>query len=297
MVTFRQISPEAAERKLSDDPLEPIRHLFEIEIGMSRRKLALTASRPDVERGAGSRLLAQLLEEPTDDQGDESLSALARLDAEIAAVDNAIEQCRDRRRDMVKAVWAHQAAELKRRAGEIKAEAERHKATTADLLMRLQQHEGVPFGPAQPSPGNMLLINGAWRPEQPTYRPATKSNMMLAEAAALDGQAQALESRQPISAGSITAESVDDLETQIEAWEVMQIACRLDHAIEWATPAVERAQERIANIREHQDGFGSTISIELYWSAAGLDTKNSKVSIVDPPLPRELVLSPSWPGH
>ena len=112
---------------------------------------------------AGDAILAGALAE----NGDLNIEAmrttalidqLSTLNADIAAIEQAITAARQRRVEAIKRYYAAQAADMRGQASTLRLEAAEIEAEIKPLLVKLQSITGVPYGPITRPAGDRLLF-------------------------------------------------------------------------------------------------------------------------------------------
>lgn len=276
--------------KKLDDPIAAaaaeVERIFAAEHELSRRRDTLTAALPELRADAGAAALATALDgaEPP------AVDAVTTLTAQIDATDYALTAARTRRLEAVRALWQAGARQLREQAATLRREADERQKRTDELLAALAEHEGVSYAPAQPiapPPGTCVSPVTIWTA-------APKTALLRLEADGLDGQAAALESRQPVAAGSVSGESAGALLAQLH-----QDPLRLDPLPHEVTAWVQTAVAReLASARRHNPRLATFVPatspnrLDLVWSGGQINAARSRVE----PIPPAPDIS-AWPSH
>jgi hypothetical protein len=281
-------SPDASVA--TDDPRAIVRQLHDAEVRLSRRRIEVLANLAGIEQDASRAALTAALD------GSSAVAAVDQLQAaqaELVAISHAIDAAREQRRAAILAAYRREALPLRAEADDLRAQADEHQLRTDDLLAELRRHEGVDYVPTyRPAP---LDLVGLVDPEAVDPRlPATAQ--FRAQADALDARAGILETRRVPDGGQVEAGTIDELLGAIAALDPMIIAPRLDDVAEWATAAIRPVAERLARLQPQHDGYGSTIRVQVVWTAGGIDPR-SRAYLEPPPAPIERHLAESRPGY
>lgn len=268
------------------DPTDAARaevaRLLEVELTLASKRDLAEAGLPGLEASAGDLVL---------DGADVGrlASEISTARAEVSTLDAAIDAARARRVEAIEAVFAAEADELRAQAAAKRAEAERRRGKTDLLLIQLEQHEGVPYGPLAPDRPARLDPTGQVGGEiQVIGRPIPRTAWLLVEAEDLDRRAAA--ERAVTQHGRVDAGSVDELLAAATA-DPMHIGPTISSVRPWAAGQVAgieaqiaRAQARFgAGSREAAaQGEGRPIRFDLYWGRGVIDVASSRAEPVMP---------------
>ena len=276
-------------------------HLAELEL--SDKRLTLAAALPAAEADAGVATLDRFLagEGTVTAAGDQ----LQARQAELKALDAAIQEARERRKKAILAVFAAQARPLRVKAAELRAEADRRQPRTDDLLRQLEEHEEcryivdptrrplshLPRDPRSSQDARTYvgdrLADGPFRPpavvDDPgltvVYVTASRTQLLRNEAADLDRRAEALEQRAVPAAGQLLAETTAALLDQVRGLDAMVLGPPLPSVLEWASVAEAKQRGRLARLRPHHDNFGARLSLTLVWADGRVDAARSRALV------------------
>jgi hypothetical protein len=247
-------------------------HAAEVSIGDEWR--ALRARLPRVEMAAASAVVAEILGDPLAPEASQVdvAAARARRDALVAAT----AEVRSRRRAAIGAAYVAEAASLRARAAQLRADADKRQLTTDRLLAQLEAHEGLRFVP----PSTLIPQSGPTVTGGVEYlRPYPRTVMMRRTAAALDRQAEELERRAPTDRGAFVAASVDEIVERLRGWDAMELAPPLPEVIECVERETAALQARLSRVRTPAgQGLGaSELEYEIVWRNGHHDATASEV--------------------
>lgn len=293
--------------KNTTDPIESARRVVErlhaAEVDLTDRRAAKVAELSEAEREAGAVTLNAALS--GGGTAPAVISRAAMLQAEIGAIDQAIDTARMQRREAIVRVWHEEAKPLRARAEELRREADARQPKTAELLRQLEEWEGIRYEPRQPLPAGVIPADFQGGAPLIIEIPTPRTALLRLEADGLDQQAADLERRTVPDRGSVQAGNADELIERIRAWDAMMIAPTLTSVTAWARAAEQRQQERIARSispaalqswaaearkrlsRTFQDGSVTeadaagrpSMRLTLAWVAGVIDERQSRGSV------------------
>lgn len=231
--------------------------LWQTERRLSRELLEHTEALADLEARSGARMLDQVLAGPADgdlpDPGSDGIRARALL----AELEGAISEARARRECAIEAVWRAEAADLDPQAAALRSEADKHQARTLRLLGELVDHEGVEFVPAPPETGERVMLqDGTWATVGPSAPAKTsRTDQLLAEAAAVEARAAALRTRKVDRNLVVTVDgTASDLLAAVEDQaDPMAVIAPLTSIDRWARDHQAAQEARRADIARRSD--------------------------------------------
>lgn len=268
------------------DPIDvartEVRRLLDVELDLATRRDLAAASLPGLEASAGDLVFGGA------DVGTVA-SQIATARVEVESLDAAIDTARARRIEAIEAVFAAEADDLRTQAAAKRAEAEGRRGKTALLLLQLEAHEGVPYGPLELDRPARLDPTGRVGGEvQIIGRPVARTAWLLLEAEDLERRAAA--PRSVTRHGRVEALSVDALVAAATA-DPMHIGPTIASIRAWADAETARLEAQIARerarfgegSREAQaQGEGRPIRFDLYWGQGGIDVASSRAEPIAP---------------
>lgn len=281
----------------ADKAVELVDRLWSTERRLARQRIEKTAALVEVEATAGRVLLDRALEADDVDATDASSAAFVRAQAEIDALDAAIDEARRRRRDTIPSLWAAGADRLRCMAAEKRVEADSRAARTDALLAELLEHEGVAYAPEQTSQPQMSMTID---PETHELRSVNTGATLVvvsvplterlrSEAAGLEAQASAAVSREvaPVDGFTVTG-STDDVLAAAEAWPADKIGPALVALHRWASAGALVQVERRRQERPDNPSLAGPVRFEVVATPKGeLDVGRSRVFLPAIDTPQE----------
>lgn len=240
----------------------------------------------DLERTAGAALVDA---DDADSALREQAAGLASLRAEVAACDHAIEEARRQREARIPNVLRAQAAVKRKRAAELRKEAESRQRKTDGLLAELRAHEGVDYDVKQASrPMSPLALTADGRLEAIPLNGApvivriavARTQMILGEAAQLEQEAEEMEGRRVSRSGYADGENEEDLLDNATA-NPMIIAPTIASIEAWAEERIAAERGRRAQYQPgmaHYVDPATPIRLNLHWRDAVIDERSSSVA-------------------
>lgn len=235
--------------------------LWQAELKLSLQHAALTAKLSATT--SGDLVLDSFL---ASGNFESNAAELAETRDQLQAIERAIKASRARRVDAIKAYYTSEAAQLHHDASKLRLQAEMRRATTAELLAKLKEHEGIDYMPV------------AYHPVLNQYQlaptPATHSERLEAQAEQLDRRAQTKESEPIRDFGQIQASSANDAIRQIENLSPLEIAPMLPDVARWLAEQAPKVVAYETKARKATDGWriiGGNTVIALVWRAGELD--------------------------
>jgi hypothetical protein len=176
---------------------------------------------------------------------DAAVAGRDRLASMLRAVDAAVDATRRERRAAITGVWEREAAELRRSAAQLRAEADARDLRASALLDQLESEHGVTYLPVErPKRGWGEVDLGAvrrgaeprparLRPGQSVMLAPTRSDALRRAAERLETAADNCLKRSIHAHGSIVATSRSDLLAQLDALDPLRLAPRRDAVLAW----------------------------------------------------------------
>jgi hypothetical protein len=271
----------ATKQRQAADPVEAakaeVERLHRAELDLSDRRMALAVSLGSLEAETGVATLDTFL--AGEGTGADTTRRLLAARAEVDALDAAIAEARQRRRDAIRAAWLVEAAAIRGRAAPLRAEAEAREPRTRELLAALLEHEGIDYAPARPGMGSLPLGDQVGGAPFTVIRRVGRTDSLRIRANDLEAQAAAVEAREIQDRGAISGASAEAIIGQIRAWDPMKLALPLPSAAKWATQAEAAQRARLARLAPHHVGYGGEPSLELVWVADDIDNTRSRAGV------------------
>ncbi len=267
-----------------------VERLYKTERELSHRVLKLREDLPAAQSAGGADLLKAALSGTTTPKG--ATSRLVQIRAEIEVVEDAIAQARSQRVEAICALWRAEAEPLRKRAAELREEADEREAKTREMLQALEQWEGCEYAPAPPhrphtaprhddnpktapilSPEGGIIRDYPSNPVadlQIVYIPTPRTQLLRNEAAELERQAEALESRQVTTHGYASAPNRGELLADLAARGAMQIVPELGAVLEYLDRLEAKVRARRQEIIRRGTAHGFTpveapVPVSLSW--------------------------------
>ncbi len=252
--------------------------------------LKLREDLPAAQSAGGSDLLDATLSGTTTPKG--ATSRVVQIGAEISICEDAIVQARQRRVEAIRALWRAEAEPLRKRAAELREEADEREIKTAAMLRELEEWEECPYAPAPPhrphtaprhddnpktapilSPEGGIIRDYPSNPIgdlQVVYIPTPRTQLLRNEAAGLDQQAEALESRQVTMHGYASAPNRGELLTDLAARGPMVLVPKLGAVLEYLDRLEAKVRARRQEIIRRGTAHGFTpveadVPVSLSW--------------------------------
>ncbi len=241
-----------------------VEKLYTTEQELSRRVLKLREDLPAAQSAGGSDLLDAALSGTTTPKG--ATSRVVQIGAEISICEDAIVQARQRRVEAIRSLWRAEAEPLRRRAAELRAEADERASKTAAMLRELEEWEECPYAPAPPqrphtaprhddnpktapilSPEGGIIRDYPSNPVgdlQVVYVPTPRTQLLRNEAAELERQAEALELRQVTTHGYASAPNRGELLADLAARGPMVLVPELGAVLRWLDTVEAKVRAR-----------------------------------------------------
>ncbi len=267
-----------------------VEKLYTTEQELSRRVLKLREDLPAAQSSGGADLLDAALSGTTTPKG--ATSRVVQIGAEISICEDAIVQARQRRVEAIRGLWRAEAEPLRKRAAELREEADKREIKTAAMLQALEQWEQCPYAPAPPhrphtapshddnpktapilSPEGGIIRDYPSNPVadlQIVYIPTPRTQLLRNEAAELERQAEALESRQVTTHGFASASNRDELLADLAARGPVVLVPELGAVLEYLDRLEAKVRARRQEIirRGTVNGFTpveADVPVSLSW--------------------------------
>ncbi len=267
-----------------------VERLYSTEQELSRRLLKLREDLPAAQSAGGADLLKAALSGAATPKG--ATSRLVQIRTEIEVVEDAIAQARSQRVEAIKLLWRAEAEPLRKRAVELRKEADEREIKTAAMLRELEEWEQCEYAPASPhrphtaprhddSPRTAPILSpeGGIIPSYPpnpvgdlqvVIVPTPKTQLLRNEAAELERQAEALESRQVTTHGFASAPNRDELLADLAARGPMVLVPELGAVLEYLDRLEAKVRARRQEIIRRGTAHGFTpveapVPVSLSW--------------------------------
>ena len=250
--------------------LAEVERLHQDELAWGERRAQIVARIAEAEASAGARVL-----DGGEDVLREQADSLVSFKAQIAGSDAAIQEVRRRRQAAVLAVFAADAAALRRQAQALRGEADERQKRIDELLRELLDFDGAIYIPA-PSREAQLAALGVPSPPG-ALASASRTAALRVEADRLEAEADALEARPVTTAGALAAQAREELLARLHGLDPLTVGPTLASVVDWLELAEPPAQKQLRIRAAH--GQGGVLSYELVWAGGELDKTRSRVSL------------------
>lgn len=260
-----------------DRARERVRVLYEMELQLADRRLALADRLPGLLGAAGKRALEALARtgQPTG-----AADEIIATEAEVRAMDAAIVEARSQRLAAIEAVYKFEALTYHDQAAALMAEVEQLEPKIAEALAALQEIAGCPYTPAVVGP----LPDGTY--SWSSY--LTTAAQLRQRADELKVQEHNCINRRPVQAGTISAPSAVGILEQIRALDPMTVGPTLADAAAWAGPAEQPLRARLERASDpFNELHGAELALTMAWQDARITGQSSARLIPRPPARRD----------
>ncbi len=250
--------------------------LLQAERELDAKLQALEAGLQQAELESGGELLEA---HRNGGDGSELIRRSIEAKTEIEATQRAIDATREQRAQAVKSRWNEQAAKMRRTAQAKRGKVGQMRSKTNELLRQLQQQEHCDYAP------KMKLVGvGCIEAEK-----LPRSAQILAEAEALEAEAQELEQRPPPLDGfAVTEGTLEALADALYA-DPSRVGPPAHVLRAWVLPGLEKAnlaRERRYELREF------TPWVFVAWKTGKIDEQASWTDLCEPARTRDLRENP-----
>ena len=259
---------------MTEQVSEPERLFGEERRWCDRRNRAVAAA-AESQGTAGAALLAG-----GEGAMQEQVGTLTRLRAEADACDAAIVEARRQRVDAIRDVWLAEAADLRVEAKGLEDEASTRDTKTARLLKALEDWEGCHYVPEPPPEVGMHGDLGGGAPAV-VYVRIPQTQGLRHQAELLRSEADALEARKVVTAGSLPASDRDEVLLLVGGWDPMKLGPSLIAVEDWLQENEPPALERLARLPAPAVALEAPLSYTLAWQAGEIDARRSRIAPIE----------------
>lgn len=258
---------------MSNDPKAQVQELRAAELRLEDDLTAAKAALIEARERESAAVLNAAIDGGKSKNAGESAAVIGER---IRAIEGAITQIRPRRIDVIKAVWAAEAAGIREQATAKRAEAERHAERTVELLAAVKEHEGCDY-----VPGYLVSRERSFRiaqmGESITFT-IPLSEAMEQEAAGIDEQAAVVERRNVTRSGQVIGSTVDEVLAAVRGWDAWQIGPTLHSVMPWLERAEKTVQAATSRM-EPEQREKSKVTYTLVWTNGEIVEESSDVQL------------------